>query len=355
MSVGGWISSAGVNPPVSSTLSSGVSIGGTTVPITSATGLPTITPGSFGTARIQAEGANTAENICYTRSGTTLTLVAPGPTTLASAHASGATIDFDVISPQALDEFADDVFGSIVNALSGAGALTIGQRTINVCTFTSGPATVTLADGTIVGQVCRIRVDRTSTKLVTIDPAGSTTIDGSTTRIMWAGETAALQWNGTEWNKIAGKTIPMIAELYYTGSTIGATVDSTYTLVPLNTAGIDNTGLMVNTGASKIVINRPGNYTVADMAIWLCGSTVSNNSQAVVFKNGTGGTQAIGAVGSWSTTLVNLYQLAASKTVPAVVTDDFSLAYYQTSGTTTPTLIGGRPTLYLTVTEIPSW
>lgn len=340
----------GVNP-INKTIAGSLTAGATTITIPNSTGLPTIPSGSFQTGRLTDSSGTPTENIRFARSTTTLTLFASG--TLANSYSAGATLDFDVISQPGLDQIKQDALsgGPHGSNITTTANLVVGI--MNYANLTAASVNLTLPTATADGQMCGIQMLDTCTKLATI--VG--TIDGFTNRIMWANEFAWLAWDSANsmWRTVARRAIPMVAELYYTGSTIGATVDSTYTLVPFNTAGIDNTGLMVNTGASKIVINRPGNYTVDYMAVWLCGSTISNNSQAVVFKNGTGGTQVVGAVGSWSTILVNLYQLAASKTVPAVVTDDFSLAYYQTSGGTTPTLIGGRPTLYLTVTEIPSW
>lgn len=351
MAVGGWIYSSGTNPPVSTTLSSGVSIGGTTVPITSATGLPTITAGSFGTARIQAEGANTSENICYTRSGSTLTLVAPGPTALASAHASGATIDFDVVSPQALDQFKDDAFGAVTNALSGAGALTIGSGTINVCTFTSASATVTLANGSFVGQVCRIRIDPSSTKLVTVDPASSTTIDGATTRIMWAGEAATLQWNGTEWNKIAGKSIPMIAAAYLSSNTANTVNGSVDTQILVDTSLFDNTGLMVNIGANKITLQRPGNY-LASCSLAIGFATAIGIARAKVKKGATLVVEALGNAPTGSSGA-----LAGSMPFTGAAGDDMKFYYSSNSGATDPVVAGasGEPYTSFSIVETLSW
>ena len=130
------------------------------------------------------------------------------------AHSNGNTIIGAILQLASFKQFKDDsISGFPENALSAAGALVHGTSITNHITITSASATFTLANGIYTGELCRIRMDRTCTKLATIDPAGSTTIDGSLTRIMWAGETALLSWNGTEWNKIAGKSIPMIADL----------------------------------------------------------------------------------------------------------------------------------------------
>lgn len=82
--------------------------------------------------------------------------------------------------------------------------------------------TVTSADKTLTlpaisgngGKLISIFISPSTTKLITIDGNSSETIDGTTTRIMWAGEACTLLNNGSEWNKIAGKSIPMISTMF---------------------------------------------------------------------------------------------------------------------------------------------
>lgn len=336
---------------VATTLSSGVSIGGSTCAIASTTGLPSIASGFCQSARILAEGSNTDETIFFTRSGSTLTLVAPGPTTFASAHGSGAAIIFDIWDNDVLAMIQDDaISGFPLNALSSSGALTAGNKA-NFVTATSGGLTMTLADGSYKGQLCRIYIDPTSTKLVTIDPAGAHTIAGRTTLILWAGEIFVGAWDGTSnWAPAPGcMQIPMIGELYL-GSNVTSTVDSTETVVPLATAGIDNTGLMVNAGSNKITVQRPGNYTVSGFGVLTFPSAGSGNTQVTVKNGSTNVTQGVG-VG----TTLGFLSIGGGKPVTCAAADDFKMFYYQSSGGTTVGITGGRANTYLTLTQAAGW
>lgn len=341
-----FVHSTGVNP-VSTTLSSSPSSGGTTFTITSATGLPTIPTGHFGTARINDAGAS-AENIVYTRSGTTITLA--NSTTLANAHSSGEAIDFDVISAAAIPALKDDaISGYPENALTGAGALVKGTGVTNRITITSADATFTLADGSYKGEVCRIVMDRTCTKLATIDPASTTTIDGSTTRIMWAGETALLAWTGTEWNKIAGKSLPMIASVKL-GTNITPVVNNTITAVAIDTTVIDNTGLMAVPASNKITCKRPGRYAVVPIACMAAGTSAIPNFQ-VYAQNQTGSVN----IGATADGMLDAHFKSggAMEIATLAVNDDIKLMYHQNGGQTTPTLVANLCSLL--VQEVLEW
>jgi hypothetical protein len=228
----------------------------TSFTVASAAGAPALTAGDFTVVRI-ADGTGNAEDVIVTAiSGTSCTCVAT-----AIAHSNGDTLNGGILSKAALDQFADDaISGFPENALSGAGALVIGKVT-NRITLTSANATFTLSDGTYKGQLCRIVIDRTSTKLVTIDPAGSTTIDGITTRVMWAGETALLAWTGSEWEKRAGKTRPMACTMFLSASQ--SIASATLTKVLLDSIASDNTGLMGDATNKRINFLRPNRYIVS--------------------------------------------------------------------------------------------
>ncbi len=100
--------------------------------------------------------------------------------------------------------------------VSVTGAVTAAVGKMHVCSDSGTPAdyTVTLpAVSGNTGKLIGFRMSSALTKLVTLDGNSTETIDGATTRIMWAGETAILLCDGKEWKKIAGKTIPMQAVL----------------------------------------------------------------------------------------------------------------------------------------------
>lgn len=166
----------------------------TSFTVTSASGLPTLGTGDWTVLRLDDLG--TPEDITVTAiSGTTITCSAT-----ASAHANGNTIDGAILTTAALAQIKDDaISGFPENALSAAGALTLGDNKTNHITLTSAAATFTLANGTYKGQCCRAFADPTTTKLITVDPAGSTTIDGNLTVTLMPGEFRIWAWDGSNW------------------------------------------------------------------------------------------------------------------------------------------------------------
>lgn len=173
-------------------------IGKITFDLTSATGFPALAAGDFTVLRIDDLG--TPEDVIVTaRSGVTCTCL---PTTV--SHAAGNSVDGSILdAANAFPQIKDDALsGFPENALSAAGALVKGTGVNNHITLTSVAATFTLANGSYKGELCRISVDRTSTKQATIDPASTTTWDGALTKALIAGDVLVGGWDGTEWKTI---------------------------------------------------------------------------------------------------------------------------------------------------------
>lgn len=110
-------------------------------------------------------------------------------------------------------------------------------------------------DGVTIG----IRIAESMTSLVTLTGSGSDLIDGEATRIMWAGETALLVSDGTNWHKLSGVTIPMVCSMRL-NAVVPVTGGNPAILVPWSQTDSDNTGLMADTTAHAINFVRPGNY-----------------------------------------------------------------------------------------------
>ena len=151
-------------------------------------------------------------------------------------------------------------------SITGTTTLTTASLgLLNICTGTSANYTVTLpssssSSGKSIGF--QMGTASTLTKLVTITAAGSDTIDGSTTRIMWSNETAVLFSDGTNWYKMSGKTIPMVA---------GQTVNATQSIATGPTAYKKTLGTpyatncpsaMNDTSNSSVIIQRASVYNV---------------------------------------------------------------------------------------------
>lgn len=233
-------------------------------------------------------------------------------------------------------------------AHSAAATLTADNLDVmHACALTSAAWTLTLpspigAGGRQVG----VRVTGSSTKLLTLATVAGT-IDGSATRIMWAGEAATLESDGTDWVKIGGRTIPMTCAYQSTTST--PIPNGAVTTVPLDNMQLDNTGLM--TSSSTIVVRRPGQYQVAPRIGMVVASANASRCIILVKNNGAPLVQAeTNAVAGQNLchTIVDQVALTAG--------DVLTMQFYQTSGVSWSTVSGLAPNgTCLKATEIPTW
>jgi len=250
---------------------------------------------------------------------------------------------------------ASDLLSTLTAAeIAVTGAVTATISRMHVCTGTSANYTVTLP--TAVGNTGKLIGFRMAgiaalSKLVTLDGNGSETIDGSTTRIMWAQESAILLSDGANWFKIAGKTLPMMAAMHLSTDQTGV-VPSTTTKINVDTSDVNNTGQMTDTSGFEIDILRP--------ALYACSGTVRCNAPPGtgitapgVAKNATSFSN-ISIITAPAATAVATY---ASGIVTAAAGDVITLNWYHSlTGNSTAdgdTLANGP--CALNVTEIPQW
>ncbi len=187
----------------------------------------------------------------------------------------------------------DDYLAALKNtetAITTTATATISTQ--HLISGTSSNYTITLpaASGN-TGKFIGFRISPTATKLFTIDGNASETIDGATTRIMWAGESATLYCDGSNWFKVAGKSIPMTVTMESTG--FQSIANSTVTTVTLESTLADNTGLMADLTNDRATILRSSVYSVYGICQY-SGDTgyggitaQSLNIQTRIHNNGT--------------------------------------------------------------------
>jgi spore coat polysaccharide biosynthesis protein SpsF (cytidylyltransferase family) len=246
-----------------------------------------------------------------------------------------------VNSPNSITTTANLVYGTI-NVCSGTSAYNIKLPTPAAGKFLG----IRMAPyGSSAGQL---------NKLVTVIPNASETIDGATSRIMWAGEFALLYTDGTNWFKLFGRSIPMVCQIYQSTETTSVP-NSSLTLVPLRAVQVDNTGQMGNTATGTISILRPSNYLA--YAILTVGPLTSGTGTTSLYIVATSTnfaapifylTPTINGGYGVSSTTINMY-LAAGEVVDSrsmqINSGAVSLPTYGTSFA-----VNG-----LSVVEIPSW
>ena len=249
------------------------------------------------------------------------------------------------------------------NAISQAGlVLTLSETAVSTtttlssaylgkmiaCTATAAAFTLTLPTAaSYAGYQIGVRITPSSTKLVTLASSGGT-FEGLSTRVMWAGESATLESDGTNWIKIAGKTRPMTCQ--YQDITAIAIATASQTTITFDTISRDNTGLMAS--SSRIYINRPGLYSVkariglanAPANSIRCITTVYKNLATTVIQ------QEVNAVTGTYLTFV------ASDDIALIAGDFLQLQFYHAAGVNWSTYgVTGSSNSAMTVTEIPDW
>ena len=168
-----------------------------------------------------------------------------------------------------------------------SGATTASISRYHRCNDSAADYTVTLPpiSGNQGRQIAFI-MDSGLTKLVTIKGNASEVIDGVNERVMWAGESCVLRVNdaGTKWEKVGGKSIPMMCKLY--PSTDLACSSSVSTLANLNTSDPLSVGGMCDTTNKRINIIRGGRYAITGSVRFGTGGNAP--SELHVRKNGVG-------------------------------------------------------------------
>lgn len=257
------------------------------------------------------------------------------PTDALPAALSGAFLPFDAteVSVTAAATLTSSAFGKM-----------------HVCSGTTADYTVGLpAVAGNAGKVIHFRMAAGLTKLVTLDGDGAETIDGSASRIMWAGETATLFCDGTAWTKLWGKSIPMRATILRAAAQ--AVANATIVAIAYDTATVDYPTGMADVANNRVVIRRPGEYLLG-------GQTgidqLSGNATRVITQiqvDGTAARQIEGSLTVGSFPALALPAVRLTLAAGALLTTIF----FQDSGASrnTGTGVNDRPTF--DVTELPTW
>lgn len=240
--------------------------------------------------------------------------------------------------------------GDIVSTLTSAEISITGTATAtisrwHVCSGTSADYTVTLPTAASnAGKMIGFRMATGLTKIVTLDGNGSETIDGVTTRLMWAGESALLMSDGSNWFKIAGKSIPMSASLTMASDqNMGTT--GVYQKVTLDTVDY-NLASMADTGNNRLLIRRGGLYTFYTTTRYNNASFGADGFIAL-YKNGSfvGTTERQGQMGTYQSVQgAGNIQLAAG---------DYVETWFAQNSGSTRTLLAAS--CFMTLTEVPQW
>lgn len=240
------------------------------------------------------------------------------------------------------------VFGGS-NVISVTGTVTATINRLHVCSGTTSNYTVNLpaASGN-AGQFLVFIMDAALTKFVTLDGNASEKIDNALTRLMWAGETAILYCDGSNWFKIAGRSLPMACTISQTGGNQSISA-STVTLITIDTVVLDNTGAMADVGNSRILSKRVSYYLVSSGLSFANLSQISTRTlqQVQVTTVAAYNTETYGPIGGYPT-------LQGCKVISMSVIDYVQLFGFQQTAIAQNT-DGISGVTYLSMMEIPQW
>jgi hypothetical protein len=274
---------------------------------------------------------------------------------LAAAHGAGATVTHVLTAASLQLACPSDMLASLVNNpnnLSNPSVSTLLASTWNV--ITASAACSAKLPPPAAGKLVGVRIAPASTNLFTLNPNGSETIDGASSRILWAAESAILISEGTNWYKVAGKSIPMLATMRLTASTTGGQfANGTGVKVLVNSADADNTGLMADTTNYQIVVKRSSQYQISGVVIWNGLSASSSRCITGLNKNGVGlvNGEGYGASGGFPSPAALVIATLASG-------DLLTLNGYQQSGASQDVfgaVLGVGSACQISVAEITQW
>jgi len=247
---------------------------------------------------------------------------------------------------------ASDYLSTLTNAeisITGATTATINRQ--HVVTGTTSPYTVTLpaASGN-AGNFLSFRFGPTLTQLsvlVTLDGNGSETIDGELTRICWAGESCTLYCDGSNWFKIAGKTIPMMGGI--NAVTYSTLVTPPFSVLTFNNIIINNTGQMCNIFTGEITILRPGNYM--SHVFWQLDGSVNPEVMVMYAVTGLNGTINFNESSSSPVQLNDSPSVSCGPLTQELVAGDVITGYGFVTGVFSHATLNSS----LHVVEVPQW
>jgi len=233
-------------------------------------------------------------------------------------------------------------------SVTGATTLTVGR--MHVCSGTSADYTVTLpaASGN-AGKFLGVRMSSALTRFVTLDGNASETIDGSLTRVMWSLETAILLCDGSNWFKVAGRSVPLLCSIANTGGGTQSIGNNSVTQVTLPNTLTDNSGRMADTANNRIVPKRAGTYLAQGQVAY---SSFPANSlcQSRVHVNGSVAQVAKAALPS-----VEFPAPFSFGQVTLAVGDRVTLHGYQLAGSTQAIAQFSDGSTSLRLIEVPAW
>jgi hypothetical protein len=126
----------------------------------------------------------------------------------------------------------------------------------------------------------------------TLLPNGSETINGATSRILFAGESAVVESDGANWFKVSGRSIPCICTMTLNANQ-GLTPNAA-SFIALNNVVKDFPGTMGSPANFGMYIRRPGNYDFNASVAFTGASVTGGVSMYTLVNANAGGNVGVG-------------------------------------------------------------
>lgn len=263
------------------------------------------------------------------------------------------------LSPGAPSDMLSTLVSSEVS-ITGTTTLTgsaFGK--MHVCSGTTSNYTVTLpAVSGNAGKLIGFRMASGLTRLVTLDGNASETIDGATSRVLWALESAVLYCDGSAWTKISGRTVPF--KLTARRAVTQTVPNVTWTAIVMDTVIVNNSSAIDasvqcwDSANGRFRAPRPGTYQSVGFAT-IDGLTTGNLTFGGVAANSaTPGDNPNAFMMMIAPALGNV-QVTASGPFDIAANDFINTICFQASGSSQNTRASATVYPTLAVVEIPSW
>ena len=248
-------------------------------------------------------------------------------------------------------------FGSNIPVVAAVTLDASACGKIITCQGTTADYIVTLPlAATCAGKTLSFVMAPALTKLVTLAANGTETINGATTRIMWANEAVTLFCDGYTWAKIAGVSLPMAVRMYKDYASSFGIANATLTKVEIDTTAVASVASMADTANFKAIIQRAGLYSTVARLSWNPAATYNHLVSVRVYKNGSSIQQQYGFY--FKTVAPNgLIDPQITDTIVFAKNDYLELYCYQAGSTSEVfQLYGPNPDAhFIHLTEVVAW
>lgn len=247
-------------------------------------------------------------------------------------------------------------WGGVTIATHSAAA-TLGTSDLgktHVCTVTTAYTVTLPAASGSSGKVITVVVAGSSTNLLTLAAAGTDTIDGQATRLLWAGEAAILYCDGTTWTKVGGRSIPLVCQAQRQNSSVTTLTDNAWNTIPMDTQTV-GPAFMYDATNGQIVVKRPAYYECSS-SIYIRTATWPTDGYGGVSQTTGGTTNNIpGGQGYSYTNRNSAGSLIDFQTLLSCAAGDLMNAVAQPASGSGFSVDGTGAPAVLTVLEIPQW